>query len=290
MVIMFLLVLMIMIFLVQGVAYITLCERHLLGGSQQRVGPNKVSLLGLVQPIFDGLKLVKKEQLMSIHSVNIFFLVLPGVTFFVMYMEWFLVDYCFSFMTYENSILMFLCLIGFSVYSFLMSGVMSNSKYGVLGAVRVSNQSVSYEIVFSLYILCVIFFNGSYGFFCNGSVLFFLMFLPLFFVILAELNRAPFDFSEGESELVSGYNVEFGSVSYALFYIGEYGSLLFFSYFLVMMFFFGSLFVFFLIFCFMIFVRSSYPRFRYDMLMGLFWFVMLPLVLYFLWFFSVVVL
>lgn len=78
---------MIMIFLVQGVAYITLCERHLLGGRQQRVGPNKVSLLGLVQPIFDGLKLVKKEQLMSIHSVNIFFLVLPGVTFFVMYIE-----------------------------------------------------------------------------------------------------------------------------------------------------------------------------------------------------------
>lgn len=227
---------------------------------------------------------------MSIHSVNIFFLVLPGVTFFVMYIEWFLVDYCFRFITYENSILMFLCLIGFSVYRFLMRGVISNSKYGVLGAVRASNQRVSYEIVFRLYILCVIFFNGSYGFFCNGRVLFFLMFLPLFFVILAELNRAPFDFSEGESELVSGYNVEFGRVSYALFYIGEYGSLLFFSYFLVIIFFFGRLFVFFLIFCFIIFVRSSYPRFRYDMLMGLFWFVMLPLVLYFLWFFSVVVL
>lgn len=100
--------------------------------------------------------------------------------------------------------------------------------------------------------------------------MFVLFFLPFFFVILGELNRAPFDFSEGESELVSGYNVEFGSVSYALLYIGEYGSLLFFRMVFSLFFFGGSFLVFYLFVCLLIFVRSSFPRFRYDMMMGFF--------------------
>lgn len=287
---MFILVLMIMVFLVQGVAYITLCERHLLGGSQQRVGPNKVSFVGLLQPIFDGVKLIKKEQLVSVHSTGSFFVFVPGITFLVMYIEWFVIIYFFEFFTFVYSVLMFMCLMGFSVYSFLLSGVVRKSKYGLLGAVRARNQSVSYEIIFSLYLLCIIVFWGSYMFVSYFGCLFVLFFLPFFVMILAELNRAPFDFSEGESELVSGYNVEYGSVSYALLYIGEYGSLLFFSILFSFLFFGGRFVVFYLFFGLLIFVRSSYPRFRYDIMMGFFWFVILPLSLFFLLFFVGVVL
>nr|AST14931.1 NADH dehydrogenase subunit 1 [Hammerschmidtiella sp. ZengetLiu-2016] len=274
--------LMIVLFIVQGVAYVTLCERHLLGGSQQRVGPNKVSWFGLVQPIFDGVKLMKKEQLMTINSSNFSFIVIPGITFTVMYLEWFVLPYFFDFFTFQFSILFFLCLMGFSVYSFLLSGAVSKSKYGMLGAVRASGQSVSYEIAFSLYIFCVVMYFSMFSFVGGFSLGLVFIFMPFFFMMLAELNGAPFDFSEGESELVSGYNVEYGSVSYALLYIGEYGSLLFFSVLMSVVFFGFSLIIFLMIFCVLIFVRSSFPRFRYDLMMGFFWFKLLPVSLFFL--------
>ena len=259
-----------MFFLVQGIAFITLCERHLLGGRQQRIGPNKVSFSGVFQPIFDGVKLIKKEQLVSVHSSWVSFIVVPGITFLVMYLEWFVIYYYYEFFTLFFGVLVFLCLIGFSVYSFLLGGVVSKSKYGFLGAVRASNQRVSYEIIFSFYIVGIIIFWGSYIFVSYFGLIFFIFFVPFFFIVLAELNRAPFDFSEGESELVSGYNVEYGSVAYALFYMGEYGSLLFFSLLFSLIFFDYSFLIFFLFFCILIFVRSSYPRFRYDMMMGFF--------------------
>nr|YP_009142689.1 NADH dehydrogenase subunit 1 [Oxyuris equi]AKI07543.1 NADH dehydrogenase subunit 1 [Oxyuris equi] len=286
---MFVLVLLVMVLLVSGVAYITLCERHLLGGSQQRLGPNKVSLLGVVQPLFDGVKLMKKEQLLSVHSSGFFFVFIPGITFLVMYVEWFVICYFYEFFTKGMGILMFLCLMGFSVYSFMLSGGMSKSKYAMLGALRASNQKVFYEIALSLYFICFVIFWGFYFFIFFGSLLLGVFFCFFFVMMLGELNRAPFDFSEGESELVSGYNVEYGSVSYALLYIGEYGSLLFFSVLFSILFFDYSLIIFFVIFSLLIFVRSSYPRFRYDMMMGFFWFILLPLSLYFLFFFVVVV-
>nr|YP_004927933.1 NADH dehydrogenase subunit 1 [Wellcomia siamensis]ACV96769.1 NADH dehydrogenase subunit 1 [Wellcomia siamensis] len=284
------LVFFIMLFLLQGVAYITLCERHLLGGSQQRIGPNKVSFFGGLQPIFDGVKLVKKEQLLSLHSSWMFFIVVPGITFLIMYLEWFVIYYFFEFFTLLYGILFFLCLMGFSVYSFLLGGIVSKSKYAFLGAVRVSNQSISYEIIFSFFVISVVIFWGSYMFVSYFSLFFVIFFLFFFFIVLAELSRAPFDFSEGESELVSGYNVEYGSVSYALFYMGEYGSLLFFSFLFSLFFFDCNFFVFYLVFCVFIFIRSSFPRFRYDMMMGFFWLVMLPLSLYFLFFVVVLIL
>lgn len=195
---------------------------------------------------------------------------MPGITFLVMYLEWFVVYYYFEFFTLYFGVMLFLCLIGFSVYRFLLGGVVSKSKYGFLGAVRASNQSVSYEIIFSFCIIGFVVFWGSYIFVSYFGLVFLLFFRFFFFVVLAELNRAPFDFSEGESELVSGYNVEYGSVSYALFYMGEYGSLLFFSLLFSLIFFDYSFFVFYLFFCVLIFIRSSYPRFRYDMMMGFF--------------------
>lgn len=278
-VIVFMVVIMMLLF-VQGVAFVTLCERHLLGGRQQRVGPNKVRFFGLVQPIFDGVKLIKKEQLFSFHSSNVFFLLIPGVTFIVMYLEWYVMYYMFEFFSMDLGILFFLCLLGFSVYSFLLTGVVRKSKYGVVGALRARNQSVSYEIAFRLYLICVMIMWGMYIFIPTGSVVMVFFFLPLLVMILAELNRAPFDFSEGERELVRGYNIEFGSVAYALLYIGEYGRLLFFSV-LYSVFFLGfRVFGIYVVFRIFIFVRSSFPRFRYDMIIGIFWFVFLPVSLY----------
>ena len=266
----FVLVLMIVLFVVQGIAFVTLCERHLLGGSHQRIGPNKVGWGGLVQAIFDGVKLVKKEQLITLNSSNVSFIVVPGITFVVIYLEWFVLPYFFDYFTFEYSLVFFLCLMGFTVYRFLLRGVVSKSKYSMVGAVRARGQSVSYEIAFRLYVLCIIMYYNFYSF-CRGfNFGLLLIFLPFFYMVLAELNRAPFDFAEGERELVRGYNVEFGRVSFALLFIGEYGRLLFFRTLVSVLFFDFRLIVLYMMFCFVVFVRSSFPRFRYDIIMGMF--------------------
>ena len=266
----YVLVLLMVLFVVQGIAFVTLCERHLLGGSHQRIGPNKVSWGGLVQAIFDGVKLVKKEQLITLNSSNVSFIVVPGITFVVIYLEWFVLPYFFDYFTFEYSLVFFLCLMGFTVYRFLLSGVVSKSKYSMVGAVRARGQSVSYEIAFRLYVLCIIMYYNFYSF-CRGfNFGLLLIFLPFFYMVLAELNRAPFDFAEGERELVRGYNVEFGRVSFALLFIGEYGRLLFFRTLVSVLFFDFRLIVLYMMFCFVVFVRSSFPRFRYDIIMGMF--------------------
>lgn len=181
----------------------------------------------------------------------------------------------------------FFSLIGFSVYPIILSGIFSFSKFSFIGSLRSASQSISYEITFSFYILIFLLF-----FFCLEMVplnifIFFFLILIFFFLILAELNRAPFDFSEGESELVSGFNVEFSRVPFVLFFLSEYGILLFFSVFLSVFFFNFSFFFTFVFFVFIIFVRSCYPRFRYDFLMGLFWFKFLPISLFFYFFYMV---
>lgn len=282
------LVLVVILFIVQGVAFITLCERHLLGGSHQRIGPNKVSLRGLLQAVFDGVKLMKKEQLATANSSHSLFLVLPGLTFLVMYTSWFVLPFFFEYFTFEHSLIFFLVLVGFSVYRFLLCGVFSKSKYRIVGAVRAASQRVSYEITFSLYILCIMIHYHLFSL-CRGfNLSLMLIFLPLGMMVLAELNRAPFDFSEGERELVRGYNVEFGSVTFALLFIGEYGSLLFFRTLVSALYFNFSLLVIYLLFCTIVFIRRTFPRYRYDMMMGLFWFKMLPVALLFLFFFVAV--
>ena len=220
--------------------------------------------------MFDGVKLIKKEQLISWRSSGLVFVVVPGLIFLVIYLNWLVMFYLYEFFSFEFRIFIFLCLMGFSVYGFLLCGVFSKSKYGILGSLRARSQSVSYEIVFRLFVIRVVFFGGGFRFFPLGGGLLLVLIFCFFFVFLGELNRAPFDFSEGESELVSGYNVEFGSVSYALLYIGEYGNVLFFRLLFSLLFFDYSFVVFYLIFVFMIFVRRSYPRFRYDMIIGFF--------------------
>nr|BAV81425.1 NADH dehydrogenase subunit 1 [Parascaris equorum] len=287
MVLMFLQVVLVMVFIVQSIAFITLYERHLLGGSQQRIGPNKVSFMGVLQAIFDGVKLLKKEQLLPLNSSEVSFVLVPGVFFVVMFLEWFVLPFTYDFMTFEYSILFFLCLIGFSVYTTLVSGVVSKSKYGMVGAIRASSQSVSYEIAFSLYLLAVIVHINMFSFFSFFNLGLVVIYLPFLFMILAELNRAPFDFAEGESELVSGYNVEYSSVAFVLLFLGEYGALLFFSTLTSVLFFGFSYLVIYCMFSILVFIRSSYPRFRYDLMMYFFWFKLLPVSLIFLGYFVV---
>nr|YP_009026502.1 NADH dehydrogenase subunit 1 [Rhigonema thysanophora]AGZ90410.1 NADH dehydrogenase subunit 1 [Rhigonema thysanophora] len=280
-------VFLVIFFIVQGVAFITLYERHLLGGSQQRIGPNKSSFAGVLQAIFDGIKLLKKEQLTPFRSVNLFFLLVPSIAFAVMFMEWFVFPFFWNFFTFEYSVVFLLCLIGFMVYSILISGLVSKSKYGVVGALRASSQSVSYEIAFSLYILSIVSHFSMFYFNSNFGVGLMLIYIPFLLMTLSELNRAPFDFSEGESELVSGFNVEFGSIPFILLFLSEYGSLIFFSLLFSVLFFNFSMLAGFVLFSVLVFIRSSYPRFRYDMMMNFFWFKMLPLSLIFLFYFVV---
>nr|QCB91145.1 NADH dehydrogenase subunit 1 [Coronocyclus labiatus] len=283
----FLMIILMMVFILQAIAFITLYERHLLGSSQNRLGPTKVSFMGVLQALLDGVKLLKKEQMTPLNSSDLSFLLVPGIAFVVMYLEWYILPYFFDFLSFEYSMLFFLCLIGFSVYTTLISGIVSKSKYGIVGALRASSQSVSYEIAFSLYLLAIMIHYSMFSFVSEFNLSLLIIYLPFLVMIIAELNRAPFDFAEGESELVSGYNVEYASVAFVLLFLSEYGSLIFFSVMSSMLFFKFSMVVSFMVFSIIVFIRSSYPRFRYDKMMTMFWFKFLPISLIFLFYFYV---
>jgi NADH:ubiquinone oxidoreductase subunit H len=163
-----------------SVAFVTLFERHLLRFRQGRIGPNKVFFFGLVQPLLDGVKLIKKEQFIVSKASDLFFLISPSGVFFVFFLEFFCVPFFFFFFNFQFSFLFLLCLVGASVYFVVVSSVVRKSKYSFLGGIRSSRQSVSFEIVFSIYLFCFILSLGGFelksGFFFVNFFLFFFFF------------------------------------------------------------------------------------------------------------------
>lgn len=263
-----------MFFILQSIAFFTLLERHVLGITQNRYGPKKNSWYGLLQPILDGIKLIKKEQILIFNCTPSIFLGVTIFNFGIFYIEFLTLPYIFSFVYINWGYLIIILLLGLNLMCLLMGGIYSKRKYSYLGRMRSVVASVSYEIQFNLNIILFILYYKSFmlhNIFNLGLIMFFFTF---FISILVELGRTPFDYSESERDLVSGFNTEYRRVRFVLLFLKEYGSLLFFSVITSIIFFGGyfliSVFIFFLV----ILIRRSYPRYRIDNLIGLIWLIL----------------
>nr|YP_009689577.1 NADH dehydrogenase subunit 1 [Paratrichobius longicrus]QEG77656.1 NADH dehydrogenase subunit 1 [Paratrichobius longicrus] len=282
--------LLLILFVLVGVGFLTLFERKILGYIQIRKGPNKVSLMGIFQPFCDAIKLFTKEQVYPLMSNYISYYLCPIFSLFISLFTWMCMPMFINMYSFELGILFFLCCISMGVYGLMIAGWSSNSNYALLGSLRAVAQTISYEVSLALILLSMILMIDSFNFFFffkfQKNIFFIFMFFPLslvwFIILLAETNRTPFDFAEGESELVSGFNVEYSSGGFALIFLAEYSSILFMSMLFCLMFLGGNLFS--LMFYFMlmlisfifIWIRGSFPRFRYDKLMYLAWSSFLP--------------
>nr|ALO76818.1 NADH deshydrogenase subunit 1 [Agrilus biguttatus] len=283
-----------------GVGFLTLLERKVLGYIQIRKGPNKVGILGLPQPLGDGLKLFFKEQVSPLMSNFYIYYLSPVLNLFLALLIWFCMPFWFGFLNFNFGVLFFLCCSSLGVYAIMLSGWSSNSIYSLLGSLRSVAQTISYEVSLALVLMSFLIFIMSLNLFNFMTYQYYiwmmLIFLPLamiwFITSLAETNRTPFDFAEGESELVSGFNVEYSAGGFALIFLAEYANILFMSMLFSLFFMGGDFFslsfffkLVFVSFCF-IWVRGTLPRYRYDKLMSLSWKSFLPVVLNFLFLFS----
>uniref|UniRef100_A0A6M4RGV4 NADH-ubiquinone oxidoreductase chain 1 n=35 Tax=Antipatharia TaxID=44168 RepID=A0A6M4RGV4_9CNID len=299
-------ILVIVVPLLIAVAYLTLAERKVLGYMQARKGPNVVGVYGLLQPLADGVKLFTKEMVVPHHANLFIYIVAPILSFTLALIAWGVIPYERGVLISDLKIgiLYLLAVSSISVYATLMSGWASQSKYAFLGAIRAAAQMISYEVSIGLIIISVILCVGSFNIIeivlaqSNGVWFLFPLFpaaIMFFASALAETNRAPFDLTEGESELVSGYNVEYASMSFALFFLAEYAHIILMSCLTTILFLGGWLspISYFrggagwfglkaaLIILLFIWVRASFPRMRYDQLMALLWKSYLPLSLAF---------
>nr|YP_009525764.1 NADH dehydrogenase subunit 1 [Thalamita sima]AXS67538.1 NADH dehydrogenase subunit 1 [Thalamita sima]UEK25871.1 NADH dehydrogenase subunit 1 [Charybdis granulata] len=282
-----------------GVAFVTLLERKILGYIQIRKGPNKVGYMGLLQPFSDAIKLFTKEQTMPVMSNFIVYYLCPVFSLFLSLLVWSVMPYDVGLVSFNMSILFFFCCLGMGVYSVMVAGWASNCKYSLLGSLRSVAQTISYEVSLALILLSYIMLLGGFSLELfvkyQNYVWFVFMSLPLsliwFASCLAETNRTPFDFAEGESELVSGFNTEYSSGGFALIFMAEYSSILFMSVLFVIvflgsspssvMFYLKSMFLAFIF----VWVRGTLPRLRYDKLMYLAWKSFLPVSINYLLFF-----
>nr|ANG08434.1 NADH dehydrogenase subunit I [Hycleus chodschenticus] len=282
-----------------GVAYLTLLERKVLGYIQIRKGPNKVGFSGILQPFSDAIKLFTKEQTFPyMANLNIYYFS-PAVNLFISLLLWMCMPFISVYLNFNMSILFFLAVSSLSVYTLMLAGWSSNSGYSLLGSLRAVAQTISYEVSLALIFMSFIYLILSMNLLDFIGVQKFMWLLMITFPLslmwiisgLAETNRTPFDFAEGESELVSGFNIEYSSGGFALIFLAEYSSILFMSMLCVLIFLGGNVYslwffvkLTFLSF-FWIWARGTLPRFRYDKLMYLAWKSFLPSSLNYLFFF-----
>ena len=287
-----------------SVAYLTLAERRVIGFMQLRKGPNVVGPFGLLQPFADALKLLSKETILPAGADKVTFIIAPMLTFVLALVAWAVIPFGKSLVIADINvgILYLFAISSLGVYGVIMAGWASNSKYAFLGALRSAAQMVSYEVSMGLVIINVLLCVGSLNLSdiieAQKTVWFALPLFPMFIVFfistLAETNRAPFDLPEGESELVAGYFVEYSSMSFALFFLGEYANMILMSAMTTILFLGGWLPPFdiyplnvipgpiwfilkisIVLFVFL-WIRATTPRYRYDQLMRLGWKIFLP--------------
>jgi NADH-quinone oxidoreductase subunit H len=298
-------VLSIVVPLLISVAYFTIAERKIMGAIQRRRGPNVVGFMGLLQPLADGLKLFVKETTLPTNADRGIFLFAPSLAFILSLMGWVVIPLAEGIVISDLNlgILYLLAVSSLNVYGILFAGWSSNSKYAYLGALRSAAQMISYEISIGFTILTVVVCAGSFNLsiivLSQQKVWYIIPLLPMFIVfyisMLAETNRHPFDLPEAEAELVSGYNVEYSAMTFALFFLGEYANMLIMSAISAILFLGGwlpplNIFIFNIVpntvwlslkIClgvvFFVITRATLPRYRYDQLMHLGWKCFLPL-------------
>ena len=299
-------ILMVVVPLLIGVAYLTYAERKVIGAMQLRRGPNVVGPYGLFQPIADGMKLFFKETIIPTGANKLVFIFAPMLTFVLALVAWAVIPVGEGLVISDINvgILYLFAVASLGVYGILMAGWASNSKYAFLGAIRSAAQMVSYEVSMGFVIITVLLVAGSLNLSeivraQEETVWFVIPLFPMaviFFIsTLAETNRHPFDMPEAEAELVSGYNVEYSAMTFALFFLGEYANMILMAGMTIILFLGGWLppfdiapfnwvpgpIWFITKMCFILFiflwVRATFPRYRYDQLMRLGWKVFLPI-------------
>lgn len=303
-------IMLIVVPLLLGVAYLTYAERKVMAYMQLRVGPGVCGPFGLLQPIADAVKLLHKETIIPTHANKILFLLAPVLTFALSLSAWAVIPFNESFVisNINVGVLYFFAISSLGVYGIIIAGWASNSKYALLGALRSAAQMVSYEVSMGFILITVILLAGSLNLkeivLAQKHMWFVLPLFPMFVLFfisaLAETNRTPFDLPEAEAELVAGFHVEYSSIAFALFFLGEYANMILMSAMASILFLGGWLppmdmpvfnlipgtVWFILKICFFLFLflwtRATLPRFRYDQLMRLGWKVFLPMTLVYL--------
>nr|UXG58578.1 NADH dehydrogenase subunit 1 [Dermacentor albipictus] len=279
------LILIVMVLL--SIAFFTLMERKILGYCHTRKGPNKAGIQGLFQPFSDAVKLFSKEMNFMFYMNISMQIISPLLMISLMMMMWMIFYYINNSMNMNLSVIFLICVSSLSSYAILLSGWASNSKYSLIGSYRGFAQVISYEVSLAVILISISLISESFN--MKNFIMiqwgyplmlsFFFIFVLWVFTILAETNRVPFDLAEGESELVSGFNIEYGSWLFAIIFMSEYGSIMVISYFSAYLFLgklqMMELFVILLMTMFVL-IRSTYVRMRYDQLMMLAWKIILP--------------